>query len=249
MTKRFSCCRCVHCLKYFDELTSDHVFPKSWYPRSTPANLQKWQAPACTKCNQEHGRNENELLIRLGLCVGPDRVGALGVSDKALKAIDPSMTRDPIEKQRRIFKRKQILAEMRMASDVPPQTFVTGFEPSFQDLASGRRALSFPRARLKMLVRKLVCGATYVLNEGLYIEADHVITVLIENRVGTDYAKTFIDRYGTRFHRGPGIVIGQARPVEDYQSAIFEILIWDTLTLHASVVDALTAAEDERNEL
>jgi hypothetical protein len=201
------------------------------------------------ECDQEHGRNENELLIRLGLCVGPDRLGALGVSDKALKAIDPSMARNPIEKQHRIFKRKQILAEMRVASDVPPQTFVAGFEPSPQDLASGRGAVSFPRARLKMLVRKLVCGATYVLNEGLYIEADHVITVLIENRVGSGFAKTFIDQYGTRFHRGPGIVIGQARPAEDRQSAIFEILIWETLALHASVMDALTAAEEEQNAL
>jgi hypothetical protein len=201
------------------------------------------------KCNQEQGRNENELLIRLGLCVGTDRVASLGVSDKALKAIDPSMTDDPVEKHSRILKRNQILTEMRVASDVPPQTFVAGFEPSPRDLASGRHAMPVAVARLKMLGRKLVRGATYVLNEGLYIEEDHTITVLVENRLGASYAKTFIDQYGERSHRGPRIMIGQARPAEDRQSALFEILIWGTLALHATVTDALTAADDEQNEL
>ena len=39
--------RCVHCLKDNVVLTSDHMFPKAWYPDATPENLEKWQFPAC----------------------------------------------------------------------------------------------------------------------------------------------------------------------------------------------------------
>jgi hypothetical protein len=248
MAKSFSSARCVHCLKYFDELTSDHVFPKSWYPRSTPANLEKWQAPSCMECNQEHGKNESELLIRLGLCVSREELASLGISEKALRAIDPSVARDPIDRQRRILKRRQIIAEMRLASQIPNQTFVLNFRPSVRDLENNRHALPLPMVRFKLLGRKLACGATYVLHNHSYIEKDHVIAVHMVNDSGARYAKAFIDKYGARVHRGPGLVVGQARPAEDTQSALFEILIWNRFILHVSVVDALAAAADEQNQ-
>ena len=53
MATTFYKMHCVYCLKLFEELTSDHVFPKSWYPETTPENLEKWQMPACVECNQE----------------------------------------------------------------------------------------------------------------------------------------------------------------------------------------------------
>jgi hypothetical protein len=33
--------KCVHCLKDVEERNSDHVFPASWYPDSTPPNLEE----------------------------------------------------------------------------------------------------------------------------------------------------------------------------------------------------------------
>jgi hypothetical protein len=247
VTRKFRATRCVHCLSYSDEQSSDHVFPKSWYPLSTPANLEKWQAPSCAKCNHEHGVNENELLIRLGLCVSAEELASLGISNKARRALQPSMARDGIDRQRRLSKRKQILDEIRLASEVPRRTFVPGFEPSLHELASGRHALQLPPARLRLLGRKLICGATYVLHDRSFIEVDHVISVHIVNAAASGYAKNLIDKYGKRVHRGPGIVIGQARTAEDRQSAIFEILIWNRLILHATVVDALAAAADEQS--
>jgi hypothetical protein len=68
------------------------------------------------------------------------------------------------------------------------------------------------------------------------------------NEVGTHYATGFIEQYGGRTHRGPGIDIGQARPAEDTQSAIFQIRIWGLKVLHASVIDALSV-KAEREEL
>jgi len=64
MAKKSSNTRCVHCLEYFEELTSDHVLPKAWYPDDTPDNLEKWQVPACSEYSgtRAHLTLENNLL-------------------------------------------------------------------------------------------------------------------------------------------------------------------------------------------
>ena len=66
------------CLADEVEITSDHVFPRSWYPDTTPANLEKWQMPSCRQCNADFGRMEEDLLLVLALCADPnaDGVGA-----------------------------------------------------------------------------------------------------------------------------------------------------------------------------
>ena len=48
--------RCVHCLHEVDAITDDHLFPRSWYPTTTPQNLEKWKFPACGRCNREYGK-------------------------------------------------------------------------------------------------------------------------------------------------------------------------------------------------
>jgi hypothetical protein len=244
MARKFRATRCVHCLSYLDRPSSDHVFPKSWYPLSTPLNLEKWQAPSCGDCNQKHGENENDLLIRLGLCVGDRELASLGISQKALSALDPSRARDETDRQARLSKRKQFLDEIRSASQVSSHRFAPGFGPTPDSPSLGRNVLPVSAESLKMLGRKLVSGATYALYDRSYIEVDHVVAVHIVNARVARATAALIDQYGTRVHRGPGIVIGQARPAEDGQSAIFEILIWGRLVLHASIIDVLSDRDD-----
>src|SRR5215831_12374580 len=57
--------------------TYDHVSPSCWYPDSTPSNVQRWTVPSCSRCNRELGAVEQELLLRLGLCVDPHKTAAL----------------------------------------------------------------------------------------------------------------------------------------------------------------------------
>ena len=61
--------KCVHCLKDVEERNSDHVFPESWYPDSTPPNLEKWQIPSCIPCNSEYGKLEQDFC-RKGAVAG-----------------------------------------------------------------------------------------------------------------------------------------------------------------------------------
>jgi hypothetical protein len=86
--------KCVHCLKDGVDLTSDHMFPKSWYPDTTPENLEQWQFPCCRGCNQRYSKIEDDLLNRFALVLDAKHPASQGLVDAALRAIDPNAGRD-----------------------------------------------------------------------------------------------------------------------------------------------------------
>jgi AbiV family abortive infection protein len=79
--------RSVHCLKPLEKKTKDHVFPSSWYPETTPPNVQRWTVPSCAECNGKFGEMEKELFIRAAICVGPIKGEAAGLSQKAVESM------------------------------------------------------------------------------------------------------------------------------------------------------------------
>ena len=85
---------CPYCLKSFKRLTKDHIFPKSWYPESNPKNIQRLTIKVCNLCNKTHGKNEEELLWRFGLCLPWDDIYSQGIPQKVLKSINPNFTND-----------------------------------------------------------------------------------------------------------------------------------------------------------
>src|SRR5690349_12578628 len=114
MAKKKTPGRCVHCLRIVDEIELDHVFPNSWYPDSTPGTVQRWKAPSCPKCNRKHGRLENDLLLRLSMCVDAQKVAAMGLAAKAMRAMGIDVEGLPeTEKRIREAIRKKINNEDR----------------------------------------------------------------------------------------------------------------------------------------
>src|SRR5580704_2378724 len=71
MAKKLGPGKCVHCLKDVDARNSDHVFPESWYPDSTPPGVEKWQIPSCIRCNSDYGKLEQDFFVKVGLCLDP----------------------------------------------------------------------------------------------------------------------------------------------------------------------------------
>src|ERR1035441_8186201 len=116
MAKHFPPNPCVHCLQFVKKPTSDHVFPRSWYPESTPENLEKWQIPSCSKCNHEYGRLEERLFIRLASCLDNQALESLGVGSKLVRALDPLRGRDARDTSIREKKARSFLAAMHEPS-------------------------------------------------------------------------------------------------------------------------------------
>jgi len=79
--------RCVHCLRRSESLTADHIVPSSWYPDTTPSNVERWTAPSCRECNAYLGALERDLVIRLVLCVNPRSPAASGLAAKVFRTL------------------------------------------------------------------------------------------------------------------------------------------------------------------
>src|SRR5580698_10012057 len=79
--------RCVHCRLKLQKKTKDHVFPDSWYPASTPGNVQRWTVPSCRQCNKDLGALENEVFVPLAMCIDPRKIAAAGISKRALGSL------------------------------------------------------------------------------------------------------------------------------------------------------------------
>lgn len=118
--------RCCHCLNYCDRLSWDHVLPQSWYPDSTPRNVERWQMPACLKCNQKYGRIETELLLRLALGLDPTAEAAKGVVERVHRSFDPAKARNSSDQEARLRRRAGIATRVMPRAIVRPENVMPG---------------------------------------------------------------------------------------------------------------------------
>ena len=244
MAKKFKNTRCTYCLKHFEKLTSDHVFPRGWYPDTTPQNLEKWQVPACEECNTKYSKIEGELLQKIGLCIAPEKLASLGIADKVLRSLNPKYARNAIDSQHREKNREKLLKNLIPATPSTADSIVPGFGPWPGVELSEQHGILVPKKSLDLFGEKLIRGFTYEMHTR-YIEADHEVSVWIAHE---EHAKPLIEsirQHGAEYHRGPGIIIGAAYIPEDPLSGVFKITIWGTLNLYGAILPIVGSSDTE----
>lgn len=236
MAKNFSNARCVYCLVHFEELTSDHVLPKSWYPDNTPDNLEKWQVPSCYECNQEHGRNEEELLLKLGLHFDPQEGGFRKVAGKASRSMNPVHGKSKRDRQKRLKQRNRIKKELRRVSKLNFSKLNIlpgfGFNPDFP--LSEQPPMLVPEEELKKFGEKVTRGFSYWHNE-TYIEKDYDIAIFVSVENIPQQVREVLRQYGKEYNCGAGLQVIVADCIDDKHPAILEIIIWDRLKIHSTI--------------
>jgi len=152
--------RCVHCSQPITEQTKDHVFPKSWYPVTTPPGVQRWTVPSCKKCNWELGKIERELFIRLALCLDPNKAEASGLSSKAIRSMGIGAEGISLkESLHRRFLKVKIIRSMRryeLGTETLPGLGVHSGFPEHELLAIG-----IPEEQLRAVATKIVRGCEF----------------------------------------------------------------------------------------
>ncbi len=217
---------CTYCLKDTNNITDDHIFPKKWYPKSTPKNMEKWQVPACYKCNNNFSKIENDLLIRFGLCIDPYEIKSLGISDKALRALDPKLGKNPKDIKARSDKRKKILQEMFPVSQFPEENFFPNFGPNNGNINNSNHALLVPADSIIKISKKIVRGLTYKLSNK-YITKDYDISIHINKEPDVKFIDDILIKFGEKLIRGPGIIVKRACVESDPVCSLFSIRIWE----------------------
>lgn len=217
--------KCVHCAKPFEVLTWDHVFPQSWYPDNTPNNLPKWEIPSCRECNAEYGELENDLMIRIGLCLDPDDPMSMGIPQKAMRAIDPDSATNPRDKRHREAKRRLILHESWFGNEIPTHGIFPSLGNRFKIPSEDRMAIRISAEKIERLSEKIVRGITY-LEDKRFIEPPYSIHSYTLEDEKAQPVRDIITKFGKVYAREPGIIITRAVLPDDGITSLFAIEIW-----------------------
>lgn len=227
--------KCVHCLRHPVERNWDHVFPESWYPTSTPANLAKWQVPSCVQCNSELGRIEKEFFVRIALCLDPNDPAFTGMAAKALRSMDPRHGKSPGDRCARARLAEKINSELLIGEAIPTQ----GTYPSLGERWGRPRqagiALTIPADFFRRITEKVVRGITYIESKR-FIDPPHRVAFFALDDAGAATMRQVLETYGQVLAREPGIVIRRAVTPEDGVSALYEIEFWKQFKTYASVM-------------
>ena len=228
--------RCVHCLRHPVERNWDHVFPESWYPDTTPANLKKWQIPSCLRCNRELGVIEDDFLVKVALCLDPNDPASRSIVQKALRAMKPECAKNPADKRARTALAKRITGGLLQGHQIPTE----GIYPALGERWGRPRgtgiAVSISAESFRRITEKIVRGITY-LESNRFIEPPHTVQFFALDDEGARPLRELAEAAGTTLAREPGIVVKRVVAPEDGISALYEIEFWKQFKTHAAVLN------------
>lgn len=243
--------KCIHCLKYFDKLTEDHIFPDSWYPESTPSNLEKWTAPSCDTCNKKLGSAEEELFYRLAVCLDENDIAARGLSRKVLNKF-LTFTED-----RRKFGRQMKLIKDTINNFIPylyeegNDKVLKGSTP--KEGIRSRLMIRIPNDKLLIVGEKIIRGLEYKLRNRL-IEQDRKIDIFVPHANNKNHDElianweNLIITEEECVTRGPGFIVKYGASPFDENWVIYNIKIWDHIDIWGFIYPKNRRQKKQPNE-
>ena len=223
---------CPFCLKKYDKLTEEHIFPTSWYPENLPPNTEKWKAPSCRSCNEEFGKIEQKTLIFVCLASDPKNPLSRPALNKAMRSLNPNLGRDARDKAARLKMLREILenSQSMFGSSLKPFPnfgYHEGFDPRIQ------RGIKIP-AGLEKIGEKFIRGIEYRLTERI-IDKNYSVGVYFCHADAVQDVINLVRR-GQKTEFAPGIEFYRAATPND-NSILYQIKIWDKLVIYGSLVE------------
>lgn len=223
--------RCVHCLREGVDRNWDHVFPQSWYPDTTEADMEKWQIPSCIACNNRYGKLERDLIGRLGLKLDASNPASAGLAEKALRAVNPDAAKNEGDAAARDARAKRILREMYKGEELKGKNVVPGLGERWDRPLEEQLGIHIPAESLPAMTEKIVRGITF-REDGAFVEPDQKVECSLVKDEDVKDVKEMLDRAGKEFKREPGLVIRRAR---SEAGDLYEITFWNQFKTYATV--------------
>lgn len=217
---------CVYCFKKIDTNSGnkDHVFPDSWYPDSTPNNVQRWKVPACKKCNSKFQVAEDELFVRWGIGVEPGVDACLGIHERAMKRIAFLGVKDFRRFRRKLSVLRKIVNSLHLWK---PETTHAGMTPK-----PGVRtdmAVLIPKKFKDLFSKKLIKGTEFKLRNK-YIRGEKRIRFFYEMSNdplrGHYIAWERLLSGGETINLGPGFCVKWAVDPNNTERSLYCFDIW-----------------------
>lgn len=230
--------KCIHCLKITKDVTEDHILPVSWYLTSTPKDIEKWTAPACRECNNRLGALENELRIRMALCVDPTDPELAEIAKSAIRALKPQYAKNEKDRKIRQKMRNKILKDLQYFDPQHPSV-MPGFGPHpGQENQKQVRGVTISSAMVKEFGTKVLKGIYYKL-EGKYLNDALELSINITRDEQSKVYDDLVKNHGVELFRGPGLHIFKAVPIDDEEAFVSIITIWKRFRLRGTIIRKL----------
>jgi hypothetical protein len=217
-------------------VTKDHVFPDSWYPESTPETVQRWTVPSCLRCNRELGLIEKEVFVRLGLCVNPQKVAATGISKRVVRSFGIGAEGlDEDEKRIRAALKAEVMRDAKPFSEKVLPHVLPGTGPHPEVPIEQQLQINIPGDKLHQVARKIVRGCEYWFSNGRIVEPPHEIEIFFAHEKDIPDVIRIFSAFNS-FHFGPGFRVRRGNAHDEPLSALYEVVIWDSVIFYASLL-------------
>ena len=226
--------KCVHCLAEVAERNWDHVFPQSWYPDSTPPNIEKWEIPSCIPCNSSYGKIENDFRILMGLCLERENPASRSIVEAAIRSIDPAKGKNPSDAQKRLDKLLKLMSQTVHRAQIREKNLYPGM-PQHDIPTEDLVPVLIPADYFPRMAQKIVRGIFYIQEEGKFIEPPYEIAWHLPTETVTVHFQKLLDEFGTICARGPGLVVQYAVTEDNEFASLFRIAFWEQVTMYATV--------------
>jgi hypothetical protein len=237
--------RCVHCGQALTKPTPehvpteaalDHVFPRSWYPDTTPEEVQYWKVPCCRRCNGNLGKAEKELFSRLALCVDPRKAQAAGLSARVMRSM--GIGTEGLSPKELEHRRAHKLKIIRSTKPYEPgtETFPgMGPHPGFPERE--QLEVGIPADLLYAVTKKMVRGCEYALANRIVEEPYDVAVYFVdETKIADQVARVFEGPSAKTTTLGPGFSVTRAAANDEPNAVMYKIIVWGTLVIYASIM-------------
>lgn len=241
MAKKPPVGKCVHCLADNMRRNWDHVFPKSWYPESTPKDVEKWKIPSCMGCNNKLSKVEEDFLTVIAPCIDSEHTGARGVVKRVFDSINPDLAKNARDQKARIAKRQRLHKNIRAAQESSVGfAHDVGVYPGLGERWDRRPGegipINLPAAWITQICEKIVRGIFYVKHERFIEPPFKIVWYALDNDNSVEI-RAFIDSHGVEYARGPGFIVRECMPPENNNYAMYKIDLWGQFRMYAWVSD------------
>lgn len=236
MSKKFKNQNCIYCLDHFKKLTKDHIFPRSWYPKSTPQDMEKWVVPACFECNNRLGKIEDEAYKKLAICIGSSNIAASGISEKAIRLYDLQSAKNKKDRRRREANLKKIIPDLMYTHKIS-NGFLKNFGPLNNNPNESISVRISMAELLDPIAKKIVRGLEFKLIGKLINNDKNIAIIHLTDSIEVipselTQLNNILEKSGTKTDRGPGFVVRYVKDI--HASMVYHITIWGKWEIWAS---------------
>lgn len=225
---------CAYC-RDRDGETRDHVFPRSWYPTTTPMNLEKWQVPACSSCNNSKATLEGVVRTWLSASVDSESEGAKGVWESSMRAIDPATGKSKRDSHAKSKARKEFKDVLVKPSKMKISTSDSLINVAGKDAAD--LGIAADMKKVDKLMQLFALGCFRYLRDRPLNPESKIDIYYSHTPEQINYFEQQVEKAETSRSIGPGFEISMTSAFAELLYPSLLIRIWGKILIRANLVE------------